>query len=311
MQKSKYYSITKSNGNYNVVIKKAIIPLFRYRNFNQYSLSDLINDEITFSTPDNFNDPYDCSVVYDSNVIKEIQDNFYKKTNFYIQKQYIYEFIELIKNFTKNINGIVCLSETITNELMWAHYASCGKGFALEYEYNDLEKLSCEYEKIQRLQSKCGVEESFFTEDFPLKHIGPVVYDNRKYNISNTIREAVNYGLNNEILENQKQKIESYIISKEKNDIKSANETIIYSKAKDWQYEKEWRLIASVPNYQFRSGYFSLKGAKTKNIYLGEFIDEKSQQILIKIAKDKQINIYKMYSQILPSSIKLKYKKIK
>ena len=74
MQKSKYYTITKDKLNYTVTVHiDKDIPLYRYRRFNEFTLSDLINDQLSFSTPDNFNDPYDSMPTYDAGRISEIQ----------------------------------------------------------------------------------------------------------------------------------------------------------------------------------------------------------------------------------------------
>lgn len=38
--------------------------LYRYRALNQYSLSELIHGEFYFSSPSNFNDPFDCKNMF-------------------------------------------------------------------------------------------------------------------------------------------------------------------------------------------------------------------------------------------------------
>jgi hypothetical protein len=42
-----------------------ITSLYKYRAFNEYSLSNLKNDTIWLAKPESFNDPFDCSFAID------------------------------------------------------------------------------------------------------------------------------------------------------------------------------------------------------------------------------------------------------
>jgi hypothetical protein len=142
--------------------------------------------------------------------------------------------------------------------------------------------------------------------EYSFETIAPVIYNNRKYDITNLLLDAIKQSFYN-INQNSKDTILDYIKSQNKEKLNTINNTILYSKNKDWQYEKEWRLVASMPNHEFGSGYFSLSGIKAKNIYLGEFIDRKSETILRKIADDKKMNVYKMKTKQNNLGMKLSY----
>lgn len=100
--------------------------LFSFRRFNEYSLSDIINEEITVCHPSQFNDPFD------SLVIPWIMNNdrdYAEKTHVPpMQKSYDYF---RVRAFAEDAD-----IKAVSNTLMWSHYAQDHKGFCLEYEFD-------------------------------------------------------------------------------------------------------------------------------------------------------------------------------
>jgi hypothetical protein len=112
--------------------KRLPAKLYKYQCLNKQSLENLINRCIYFSTPDNFNDPFDCKETI----------NFDRPENI--------EFIELWKDRRKQVlqhMGVACFSATNANILLWSHYADKHMGFCLEFDrkfdpFNKAERIT-------------------------------------------------------------------------------------------------------------------------------------------------------------------------
>ncbi|MFO7864719.1 MAG: DUF2971 domain-containing protein [Salinivirgaceae bacterium] len=87
--------------------------LFKFYPNNEYSLDCLFRSYFYLSSPENFNDPFDCS----TNLIKP---NEFSDLNG-LQKSLYQDF------------GVCCLTEQIENLLMWSHYTNY-YGFALKFK---------------------------------------------------------------------------------------------------------------------------------------------------------------------------------
>ncbi len=103
------------------------MKLFKFYSVNKNSISSLVNKFAWYSSPNDFNDPFDTALI----------DN---------------DYLRLI-NF--NNEKILCLTESRDNFLMWSHYADCHRGFCVEFEdYTD--------EELELLKSK-----GIFPKDAP------------------------------------------------------------------------------------------------------------------------------------------------
>lgn len=122
--------------------------LYKYRSINEYTKKSLINNEFFFSFPSSFNDPFDTklNVIYEGSesdwrkfirsngASKQQEDlliNYLKSINYDITK---------LPNYSKNYfkvgdNMMVfCLSEINNSILMWSHYSNSHKGICLGYK---------------------------------------------------------------------------------------------------------------------------------------------------------------------------------
>lgn len=106
---------------------KAVV--YSFRKYNEYSLSDLVNSQITCCSPSLMNDPLDSLI----NVWAS-KNNLNRFCN---EKMHIDPFVESFKgyrircfsaskSFTKN-------DRIVKNILMWSHYADEHKGFCVRY----------------------------------------------------------------------------------------------------------------------------------------------------------------------------------
>lgn len=127
--------------------------LYKYAGINQYLYSMLINSELWFSNPIDFNDPYDCNIKYNlsginyDKVLKHLN-----KLNHRHQHNLSHEHIknrakdicnspqelnDLLDNLLKesiNKRGISCFSQSDSKLLMWSHYADSHKGVCLTFD---------------------------------------------------------------------------------------------------------------------------------------------------------------------------------
>ena len=105
------------------------------------------NNQLWASSPDEFNDPFDCAFNFGSskNIVREIEDKTTVANKYGISKSFVCETMDVITKVicTPNVSGSVCCfseRQNLFNKVMWGHYANCHKGFAIEYNVEDLNK---------------------------------------------------------------------------------------------------------------------------------------------------------------------------
>lgn len=190
--------------------------LYKYQTKTEYSLASLKNGTVWLSSPASFNDPFDCAINLDRNKIGESMghavDQIAKVYNFSEEVLSAYKKVkpedevaydQLRKSLSEVMQaiGVLCLSETPSEILMWSHYAGNHAGFCIEYDLG---------------------------EDTPLrKNAQPVHYTEVFPSLSLKDLPA---GTKNNFLE-----------------------TCIYTKAIQWGYEKEWRVIMSEGGKLFKA----------------------------------------------------------
>lgn len=104
--------------------------LYSFRRYNEYSLSDLINNEITFGSPSVMNDPFDTIVINWSRD-KNLNEVCEEKTHIPLFSE-SFDFYR-IRSFVGN-EDFTDYDEIYGKILMWSHYADCHKGFCIKYE---------------------------------------------------------------------------------------------------------------------------------------------------------------------------------
>ena len=100
----------------------------------------LTNNSLKFSSPLQFNDPYDCHFVidgYTEDIRKWAKEASTSEAQFelfsLISKQPLPEITKAVYDATTRI-GICCFSRSYKNLLMWAHYADKHKGVCLKFD---------------------------------------------------------------------------------------------------------------------------------------------------------------------------------
>lgn len=279
------------------MIKEKIEYLYKYRplykgdksnyEFNEHTLSILQKGELYFSTPKEFNDPFDCwvpikyypitvemvkSVLTDNtkryilereklkNIIKkEFNNNIVKyvencNNNDLENKQYC---VEDIKNRFISSYYISCFSKRNDKTLMWSHYSDCHNGICIGFKAHYLKGVNA-------------------------------LDLNLKVNSGLATIEKVNYRKDNHkppILSRTELTKEDLI-------------TGFLSKSKEWIYEEEYRVILSPQMTDSQIQYIDPK--YIKEIYFGMRTSEEIIKSTINEIKNSNflelelINFYKM-----------------
>lgn len=295
--------------------------LFRYRNYNNDTVDAFKNDLVVSSKPADFNDPFDCLIQVDpDDIINEITNpkNRWKlqkwldynpklveiipKKNLkrinalltmkdttysnFIQKRmpqfrkHVLQVIKQAKGFLRTYPHIACFSETPTSPPMWAHYADLHKGFVLEYDFKDYFtpclncKNTCIFRHYELLYPVIYTKTRFNAKDFFSSYWSHVILMNAPVNV--------------------------FI---PKDDELAIYKTLIH-KSKDWEYEKEWRIISHCEAYPMIK-------QRPIAIYLGAQMEDSNKNHLIQIAKKLKIKIFIMDIDITSPEYKMTPKECK
>lgn len=186
--------------------------IYKYYSGNKYSVENFAKQELWFSKPTEFNDPFDCNM----DIIDEFTD--FKDSMSKKSPDLIKNFQEAARNF-----GICCFSEEEDNMHLWALYANSFKGFVLCFDEVSFDE--------------------YFTDLFSAKCIlEPVNYREDPLNLDTGCIDEIQFdtdGSENGVLSKP---VNSYLY-----DIKSFDTLLAYlikQKRSDiWSIEKERRLI--------------------------------------------------------------------
>jgi len=278
--------------------------LYKYRSCCRKHIDALKKDEVWMSTSDLFNDPFDTLINYD---IQEVENAFaiiddpqvLEAMSIYIAKggtlpesinnmfsdEHKIENKNLAKKF---INGnhnfklaseslqytklqlavalsvlptimqrqstAVCFSENINSVLMWSHYSDYHKGFALGYNLR-----------------------SFLLPNKENLGLFPVVYSSQRYNATKYLYYLAGKLLNLPL----------------KNQDTFAQIKLLLYKSKDWEYEREWRLINSY-NKDVLNSCSGPCIIRPNSIYYGCNIDEENRKRLHELALEKNLQEFQM-----------------
>jgi hypothetical protein len=121
--------------------------LYKYFPVNEFLFRTLINNELFFSAPSTFNDPFDCNfniqLVENSEFEKKmLQDTFteldIEQYSLPVLRQLFTESFSKNNHFFNSISedtGVTCFSEKCDNFLMWSHYTNKHSGVCLIFDW--------------------------------------------------------------------------------------------------------------------------------------------------------------------------------
>ncbi len=175
--------------------------LYKYAKFCSNTISSLQESYVWYSTPQTLNDPFDCGLV-----AREFDHGWFESC------------------------GILSLTATNSNVIMWSHYADCHHGLCIEYtDYAD-EQLNTDPIKSHLETSVLPVPKSPLT----IRNARPVEY---------LTTEEMNERLTQfpQSVDEINERMRLHNTGERTGMIEELRETI-YMKHRDWSYEREYRL---------------------------------------------------------------------
>jgi len=147
-----------------IILSNQITKLYKYRNFNEFTDSIILNSSLYFSAIKDFNDPFDCNLNYNQEYTEdEIRQYFnsYLKRNENARNAFDLEFLlekwgenKKFVEFQNDSNtklidrvGVLALSSNYNNILMWSHYSNNHSG--LVFEFNPLLDKNCFFNPLK------------------------------------------------------------------------------------------------------------------------------------------------------------------
>ena len=175
------------------------------------------------------------------------------------------DFNNKIFGFIDEKFGVASLTTSYNNPLMWSHYAASHKGICIEYDFKDIIRN---------------------TEDVKIL-LDEVIYSDRRVTIDSNLMDKID-------LED--------IESKGKIDLLKLFIEGLFNKHKVWEYETEWRSIVIVDenkNFNRECRLNNISG-----IYLGNKMDNATENAVITLLNDLKVPIYKMVNEISDYTMK-------
>ena len=266
--------------------------LCRYRTVSSSTLEALQAGKLYFSSPCFFNDPFD-SVAYidEEKLIRSISAQIeYGITSGYVPKSSIVpfpddfaklllkqfndtrrraEFLSEVKEAAQNLKKciskntkVICFSELYLSSLMWAHYANEHKGFELIYDYEALKNAEVYNAANNKLSENTILQEVKYYQQMPDQ--GLLFFDELPYQMYPFKRRRVDG---------------------------SFYRRLLFSKGKEWDYEKEWRLCAAGEDIltENPAKYISVDPVA---VFLGARMSEEDRKRVFLAAKGKRIEFF-------------------
>lgn len=302
--------------------------LYRFRSCNERSLDSFYKDEIWFANGGEMNDDFDARIYYDRKKVKQwissfaniddninILDRIVSVDSIPIEIVRKYPWIkdavnkikttsrDDIKQFLKQVTGLIfdnfenelqyisnviqrgtkfaCFSEKIYSDMMWGNYAANATGFAIEYEFG----------KENSLTFSTGIN----GQNMIWCNLFPILYGNERLDateyaiymlkiyILKKIMTANGFQYMNQLINEVIPCPDYFMVTK-----------LAIKKSNDWKPEKEWRLFLTSNNSDIATERFSKIVYKPSAVYLGRKISNIHQKIIMDMAKEKAIPIYKM-----------------
>jgi len=219
-----------------------ITHLYKYIPINENTIGLLEENELYFSFPSDFNDPFDCKVEMIFNGTKEDWERWINSQPItYSEKQHLLNYLESINydssrfvsyQNTHDTKSIIlfCLSEINDHILMWSHYADNHIGICIGFKTKiEGNSLGLQFDDQYLKFPLTGVSKGFLPVSkvkYSMKM--PSAYNRLKYDDS-TLQE------------------------------------FLKTKHKDWEYERERRII-----YPYR--YVNKQNIKFDKSILGQII---------------------------------------
>ena len=116
--------------------------VYKYISFDNGLKYLIENNRLKFSSPDIFNDPFDCNpILFDIDISKQDMKEFLGKlpynsaTKKLIMKNFNKKNLIESLHYKRSNTRIYCFSETNKDNLLWAHYGDYHRGLCIGFEF--------------------------------------------------------------------------------------------------------------------------------------------------------------------------------
>jgi hypothetical protein len=248
-----------------LAIKQQHLPkrIYKYRRDCANSRHNLKTDTVWLSSPESYNDPYDCWLTMSDDLLATLIDkrlvdvfaNTYKLPNIVGAerigstriKGLANEVVATVQGW-RGMTKLCSFSAVNDSMLMWSHYSDNHRGFCLEY---DLETLSADH---------------LFR-----KNLYPVVYSNDLFDLAPYAEK---------LLDPDRQKFNDLYLL-----------LALIHKFDGWKYEEEWRVLAVKDTVLADR---NLPAPTPSRIFLGSRLDASTSTELLGICEERNIPVYRM-----------------
>lgn len=256
----------------NTLIK--FFPAIYSPNGTNYFLEHLENRTIWLSSPVLFNDPFDCKYNYDYWDLAEklkvnLSREFSDNKEFmdFLNSDFLNErFIDVVDNFKNRMTGTHEKNENSKFVSCFSEQDNLYSNRMWAHYANSHKGVCAEYD-FKSVNSICGFG------CIPVKYTN---FYNRQIYTSN-IRENVSEFLK-----------------------------LVYVKASEWDYEKEWRIVQESEDGGIG---FNVKCSLPKKIFLGCKASNKLKEDVLTLSKDRKIEVFQM--KLKPGSFDLQFEECK
>lgn len=227
----------------------------------EWALKNLRNNQLWFSSPSGFNDPYDCQIrverldLSDAELVDIVKGHLNSLPPDEARKQAatllpdgrpspllrqqtidtISSVFNLMRSTMKNSRGVCCFSEKVDDLLMWGHYSDRHRGFCLEFDTS--------------FQPFDMVHKVDYSDTIPTVDPVPLIFDGNPDTLL----------------------------------------AMITTKAACWKYEQEWRVIHMEGNKAY-----SYIPAALSAVYLGLLASDELRLEAVAILKGTATRLYQM-----------------
>lgn len=308
----------------NYVSSQKPTHLYRFRTITDYNLSALYKDELYFSKGSSMNDDFDARIYYDMKTINKWIDSFidddgslkiikslvsseeipievyrtfpnakvmidaFKQMPMQqiidISKELI-GFIrdnlesELEKNTQslRDLTKFACFSQSVYSDMMWGHYAGNATGFAIEYDFDN----QCTIYKT----NSGTIWGNLFPIVYGKHRLDMTSYAIYLFKLSIINRMATIRGvlLPQQVINTIVPCPDEFMVTK-----------VAIKKSNEWRPEKEWRLFFTTDDNSVQREEHPHVIQKASAVYLGRKTSSINEKIIVDIAREKHIPVFKM-----------------